>query len=77
MDTTPKSLALLRLHGVKLDVRQAKYTVVVQSRVLHTTQNGSLFAMVRKDTNWLWVPNVYADSVCDSLEHEGEHILLL
>lgn len=50
---------------------------MAQSRVVHKTQNGYLFAHVRKDTNWLWVPNVYVDDVCDSLEHEGEHILLL
>ena len=68
---------LLRLYGVKLDLYQAQYTVVAQSRVRHVNQNGTLYARLRKDTHWLWVPNVYVDDVETTLEHEGEHILLL
>lgn len=77
MDKPKSDCSLLRLHGVSLDLRQGVYTVVAQSGVKHMNQNGCLFALVRRDTNWLWVPSVYVDPVCDSLEHEGEHILLL
>lgn len=77
MDIPKRPSTLLRLHGVKLDNDTAMPTVVAYARYQHMTQNGLLIAYMRKDTDWLFVPTEYADAVLDSLDHDGECILLL
>lgn len=69
-------MVLLQYHGVTMKERLAP-TVVVRTCIKQDTQIGCLFALVRHNADWLFVPNNYADEVIEALESEGERVLIL